>query len=206
MLTEAQSCRRAKMSSRSSARQLLGIVDHARQPRGSDRLAHDHRGRHHRPGQRPAPGLVDAGDDAVAFALDRKSACVELLPSRLRRGPSCANEPCRARAKVVDILLADAGAMAQLRAVRTLGLPDWCIAGGFVRNRVWDVLTGQRANFHADTDVLFFDPADRSTRTRSRRWNARLGDRCRMSNGRCATRRACTCSMAIRPIAIPRMP
>jgi hypothetical protein len=66
------------------------------------------------------------------------------------------------QSKVVDILTADAGAMAQLRAVRTLELPDWCIAGGFVRNRVWDVLTGQREEFHADTDVLFFDTADRS--------------------------------------------
>lgn len=66
------------------------------------------------------------------------------------------------QAKVVDILAADPAAMAQLRAVRTLMLPDWCIAGGFVRNRVWDALTNQREEFHADTDVLFFDTADRS--------------------------------------------
>ncbi|MGE0153926.1 MAG: nucleotidyltransferase family protein [Reyranellaceae bacterium] len=62
----------------------------------------------------------------------------------------------------MDILLADPSAMAQLRAVRDLSLPDWCIAGGFVRNRVWDALTGQREEFPADTDVLFFDPADAS--------------------------------------------
>ncbi len=66
------------------------------------------------------------------------------------------------QSRVVDILAADAGAMAQLRAVRALALPDWCIAGGFVRNRVWDALTAQRENFPADTDVLFFDAADRS--------------------------------------------
>lgn len=66
------------------------------------------------------------------------------------------------QSKVVDILAADAGAMAQLRAVRSLVLPDWCIAGGFVRNRVWDALTGQFEEFPADTDVLFFDTADRS--------------------------------------------
>lgn len=63
---------------------------------------------------------------------------------------------------VVDILQEDAAAMAQLRAVRSLALPDWCIAGGFVRNRVWDTLTGQREVFEADTDVLFFDPAEPS--------------------------------------------
>lgn len=76
-------------------------------------------------------------------------------------------------AKVVDILRADASAMAQLGAVRALGLPDWCIAGGFVRNRVWDALTGQREVFHADTDVLFFDRADVS-REREAALEARL--------------------------------
>jgi hypothetical protein len=76
-------------------------------------------------------------------------------------------------AKVVDILRSDAAAMAQLRAVRELALPDWCIAGGFVRNRVWDALTGQREVFPADTDVLFFDRADVS-REREARLEAAL--------------------------------
>ncbi|MDF3075762.1 MAG: hypothetical protein K0S54_3429 [Alphaproteobacteria bacterium] len=76
-------------------------------------------------------------------------------------------------AKVVDILLADEAAMAQLRAVRTLALPDWCIAGGFVRNRVWDALTGQREAFASDTDALFFDPGDR-TKEREQALEARL--------------------------------
>ena len=51
--------------------------------------------------------------------------------------------------------------MKQLRAVRTLGLPDWCIAAGFVRNRVWDHLHGiSPPRPPADIDVLFHDPAD----------------------------------------------
>ena len=66
------------------------------------------------------------------------------------------------QSKVVDILAADGAAMAQLRAVRSLALPDWCIAGGFVRNRVWDALTGQRDSYEADTDVLYFDSAQLS--------------------------------------------
>ncbi len=74
---------------------------------------------------------------------------------------------------VVDILQEDAAAMAQLRAVRSLVLADWCIAGGFVRNRVWDRLTGQREAFPADTDVLFFDHADVS-RQREAALEARL--------------------------------
>jgi hypothetical protein len=77
--------------------------------------------------------------------------------------------------KVVDILESDADAMAQLRAVRMLALPDWCIAGGFVRNRVWDALTAQREVFAADTDVLFFDRADQS-KEREAALEARLRD------------------------------
>ena len=53
--------------------------------------------------------------------------------------------------------------MEQLRAARAIGLPDWCIAAGFVRNRVWDHLHGivpPRAP--ADIDVLYYDAADLS--------------------------------------------
>lgn len=62
--------------------------------------------------------------------------------------------------RVRAIIAADAGAMAQLRAVRALALPDWCIAGGFVRNRVWDALSASATPYRGDTDVLFFDPVD----------------------------------------------
>lgn len=65
--------------------------------------------------------------------------------------------------RVADIVGRDPAALAQLRAVRRLGLPDWCIAAGFVRNRVWDHLHGvvpPRAP--ADIDVLYFDASDLS--------------------------------------------
>ena len=53
--------------------------------------------------------------------------------------------------------------MEQLRAVRTLRLPDWCIAAGFVRNRVWDHLHGiQPPRPPADIDVLYYDAGDLS--------------------------------------------
>ncbi|MBV8393170.1 MAG: nucleotidyltransferase family protein [Alphaproteobacteria bacterium] len=69
--------------------------------------------------------------------------------------------------------------MKQLRAVRTLGLPDWCIAAGFVRNRVWDHLHGISPprppdKMGADIDVLFFDPGDMSKESEARH-EARLG-------------------------------
>lgn len=53
--------------------------------------------------------------------------------------------------------------MIQLRAVRALALPDWCIAAGFVRNRVWDHLHGiVPAREPVDIDVLYFDASDLS--------------------------------------------
>ncbi len=56
--------------------------------------------------------------------------------------------------------------MEQLRAVRTLGLADWCIAAGFVRNRVWDHLHGiSPPRAAADIDVLYYDTTDLSKET-----------------------------------------
>lgn len=64
--------------------------------------------------------------------------------------------------------------MKQLRAVRALGLPDWCIAAGFVRNRVWDHLHGiSPPRSPADIDVLFFDATDVS-KEREAAYEARL--------------------------------
>jgi len=64
---------------------------------------------------------------------------------------------------VTDIIAQDPVGMEQLRAVRRLGLPDWCIAAGFVRNRVWDHLHGiSPPRPTADIDVLYFDASDLS--------------------------------------------
>lgn len=51
--------------------------------------------------------------------------------------------------------------MAPLRAVAALALPDCWIGAGFVRNRVWDALSGFAfdTNPPADLDVVWFDPA-----------------------------------------------
>jgi hypothetical protein len=64
---------------------------------------------------------------------------------------------------IADIIAQDPVGMEQLRAVRALGLPDWCIAAGFVRNRVWDHLHGiVPARAPADIDVLYYDATDLS--------------------------------------------
>lgn len=53
--------------------------------------------------------------------------------------------------------------MAALRAARSLGLADWCIGAGALRNLVWDALHAfERPTPSADVDLAFFDPADLS--------------------------------------------
>jgi len=62
---------------------------------------------------------------------------------------------------IARIIAEDAVAMEQLRAVRSLALPDWCIAAGFLRNRVWDHLHGiMPARPPVDIDVIYFDASD----------------------------------------------
>ena len=64
--------------------------------------------------------------------------------------------------------------MKQLRAARSLGLTDWCIAAGFVRNRVWDHLHGiAPPRPPADIDVLYYDAADLSKEP-EQAWEVRL--------------------------------
>src|SRR6185312_916159 len=64
---------------------------------------------------------------------------------------------------IASIIAQDPVGMKQLRAVRSLALPDWCIAAGFVRNRVWDHLHGiAPPRPPADIDVLYYDASDLS--------------------------------------------
>jgi len=64
---------------------------------------------------------------------------------------------------IAGIIAQDPVGMKQLRAARSLGLTDWCIAAGFVRNRVWDHLHGiAPPRPTADIDVLYYDAADLS--------------------------------------------
>lgn len=50
-----------------------------------------------------------------------------------------------------------------LELVRELNLPESCIAAGYVRNRVWDVLHGYENETPLnDIDVIYYDPTDLS--------------------------------------------
>jgi hypothetical protein len=64
-------------------------------------------------------------------------------------------------ADVLSLLKADERAMLTLRAVASLGLPDWMIGAGFVRNIVWDRLSGHTKHTPPnDIDVLYHDARD----------------------------------------------
>lgn len=72
-------------------------------------------------------------------------------------------------ATVLALIAADREKMAILRAVRELQLPDWAIGAGFVRNPVWDEISGKTGPTRpSDTDVLYYDPADLSPKTETK--------------------------------------
>lgn len=60
---------------------------------------------------------------------------------------------------VVGVIESDPAAMRVLRAAASLGLPDWWIGAGFVRNRVWDAISNLPFSPERDVDVAYFDPA-----------------------------------------------
>ena len=60
---------------------------------------------------------------------------------------------------VVEVIESDPEAIRVLRAAAELGLPDWWIGAGFVRNRVWDAISSLQFAPERDVDVAYFDPA-----------------------------------------------
>lgn len=59
---------------------------------------------------------------------------------------------------VKKIILEDIWMVENLRAVKSLDLPDWWICAGFVRSKIWDYLHGfsERTKI-PDVDVIYFD-------------------------------------------------
>lgn len=65
----------------------------------------------------------------------------------------------RHRRIVETALRRDPAHLDVLRTVRSIGLPDWAIGAGFVRNAVWDLQHGHcKPTPLADVDVLYFAP------------------------------------------------
>ncbi|MVZ10324.1 nitrate reductase, partial [Enterobacteriaceae bacterium 8376wG6] len=76
--------------------------------------------------------------------------------------------------QIINWLQQDNARMAALRTVRRLGLNDWCLGAGFVRNLVWDRRHGYTEPTPLnDIDVIHFD-AERADAERDRMLEARL--------------------------------
>lgn len=63
--------------------------------------------------------------------------------------------------KIAHWIAQDARRMQALTIAAELGLPDWCLAAGFVRNLVWDRIHGYSETTPLnDIDLVYFDPCD----------------------------------------------
>ncbi len=88
-----------------------------------------------------------------------------------------APDPGHDAARLVALVRATPWFMQALAHVRTLGLDEWCIGAGAVRNLVWDALHDRREpSTLADVDVAFFDAADLAAE-RDHALQARLRER-----------------------------
>jgi hypothetical protein len=71
--------------------------------------------------------------------------------------------------KLKGILAMHPTLVKDLTMVRSLNLPDWCIAAGYVRNFVWDYLHGKAERTPLnDIDILYYDVSDELEDTEKR--------------------------------------
>ena len=61
---------------------------------------------------------------------------------------------------IESIVRADAWMMRVLMAAESLDLPDWWIGAGFLRNKVWDAISGNEFTASRDVDLVYFDASD----------------------------------------------
>ncbi len=73
----------------------------------------------------------------------------------------------RYQERIIKLIESDSIRMEALNLLRTLGLPDWCIAAGFVRNLIWNSLYATDVGFN-DVDVIYFCRLDFSEERDSR--------------------------------------
>jgi len=65
--------------------------------------------------------------------------------------------------RLLELVQGEHWLMDALRYARSLGLPDWCLGAGVLRNLVWDHLHGHpQATPAADLDLCFHDPQNLS--------------------------------------------
>ena len=76
--------------------------------------------------------------------------------------------------EIIEVIKSDELMMHVLKTVQSLCLPDWWIAAGFVRSKVWDVQHGFLAPTPLpDVDVIYFDQVNKSE-TKEKKWERQL--------------------------------
>lgn len=62
---------------------------------------------------------------------------------------------------ILDLIREDNWMMDILKVAESLDLPDWWIGAGFVRDKVWDYLSGYKLRTPLnDVDIIYFDKSD----------------------------------------------
>ena len=68
--------------------------------------------------------------------------------------------------RLKEIMLSKPHTLRDLELVKSLNLPNWYIAAGYIRNQVWDVLHGMKSSqAFNDVDVIYFDVDDNREET-----------------------------------------
>ncbi|WP_367579296.1 nucleotidyltransferase family protein [Shouchella patagoniensis] len=80
----------------------------------------------------------------------------------------------KSKDEIIEVIKSDELMMHVLRIVQSLCLPEWWIAAGFVRSKVWDVQHGFLAPTPLpDVDVIYFDQVNKSE-TKEKKWERQL--------------------------------
>lgn len=69
---------------------------------------------------------------------------------------------------ILALIQQDDWMMKILQTAASLDLPDWMIGAGFVRNKVWNNLSGIEESHSTDVDVAYFDKSDTDEVTEKR--------------------------------------
>lgn len=66
---------------------------------------------------------------------------------------------------IEELVRGDEWMMETLRAAATLNLPDWWIGAGFLRNKVWDAIEGNKTQKPRDVDLVYFSKTNTMSET-----------------------------------------
>ena len=71
----------------------------------------------------------------------------------------------QSEADITRLIKQDHWMMDVLVAAEQLGLPDWWIGAGFLRNKIWNHMEGNDSERTRDVDLVYYDQSDASQET-----------------------------------------